>query len=416
MSIDIALGGLFVVVFVQLLTTLYFLYLVTRPSSTTLTDEQSPQVAVLLCLRGNDPYLESCIRALLDQDYPNFQIRIMVDSAQDPAWQVVQRAVEGQPVDRVTVDLLRNPATTCSLKCSSLIQAVRTVDRDVDVIALVDADTMTHRRWLRELVAPLADPRVAVATGSRWYNPVHPTFGTLVRYVWNAAAAVQMACFQIAWGGTLAIRRSAIEQADLLKHWENGFCEDTMLYRLLQQHGLRQVFVPSLLMVNRETCTLPSFTSWATRQMLTTRLYHPSWPGTVLHGFAATVAPLLAIGLLIYSVAHGNFHAVAWLGAGLTLFLGSMLGLLLVTEWFVSRIVSRRDDAMRWPPPATIARLPIAIVATLILHPLALLAALFLRHVRWRGIQYRINGPARIRLEQYVPYSDSPTDESVRSL
>ena len=76
------------------------------------------------------------------------------------------------------------------------------------MVALLDADTIPHRTWLRELVAPLADPRVGAATGNRWYMPAEAGWAGLVRYLWNAAAVVQMYCYGIAWGGTLALKRA----------------------------------------------------------------------------------------------------------------------------------------------------------------------------------------------------------------
>jgi cellulose synthase/poly-beta-1,6-N-acetylglucosamine synthase-like glycosyltransferase len=60
------------------------------------------------------------------------------------------------------------------------------------VLAVIDADAVPHRWWLRDLVAPLSDPRVGVATGNRWYMPEHANWGSLVRYLWNVGAVVQV--------------------------------------------------------------------------------------------------------------------------------------------------------------------------------------------------------------------------------
>ncbi len=58
--------------------------------------------------------------------------------------------------------------------------------------------------------------------------PIASSWGALVRYLWNAAAIVQMYWYEIAWGGTLAVKRKAIEKAGLLERWRHAFCEDTM--------------------------------------------------------------------------------------------------------------------------------------------------------------------------------------------
>ena len=49
------------------------------------------KVAVILCLRGTDPFLPDCIKAILSQDYPSFDLLIVIDNESDPARAVVER-------------------------------------------------------------------------------------------------------------------------------------------------------------------------------------------------------------------------------------------------------------------------------------------------------------------------------------
>ena len=130
-----------------------------------------PKAAVVLCLRGRDPFLEKCLELLLAQDYPDYQLQVVVDSRQDPAWEVAQRLAERHGAERVHLETLDDRRDTCSLKCSSVTQAIERLDGSFQVAALVDADTMPHPGWLRDLAAPLADERVGAATGNRWYMP-----------------------------------------------------------------------------------------------------------------------------------------------------------------------------------------------------------------------------------------------------
>ncbi|HBL44173.1 MAG TPA: glycosyl transferase, partial [Planctomycetaceae bacterium] len=57
------------------------------------------------------------------------------------------------------------------LKNQSLLQGLSEVSEDVDVVAWLDADVVPHRTWLRDLVQPLQDESVGVASGIRWYAP-----------------------------------------------------------------------------------------------------------------------------------------------------------------------------------------------------------------------------------------------------
>lgn len=400
---------------VQVVMSLGFAFVLALAKSKPSPPGQCPKAAVVLSLRGADPSLQACIRGLLNQDYPDFEVRIVVDDDRDPAWDILQRAVDERCASRVVATRLQRAGKRCGLKCSSVVQAIRELDASFEVIALLDTDTAPHRTWLRELVAPLADPKVGMATGSRWYMPDKPNLGSLVRYAWNAAAVVQMYWFEIAWGGTLALKRSAIERADLLAHWERAFCEDTMLFEMLKKHGLRQVFVPTLMMVNRESCTISDFCTWMPRQLLTVRLYHPGWRATVAHGFMFSFVPLLTLGVLLAAVVRQEYASVAWSLAGLFL-LGLVWLPLIPCEWALRRVVGQRDEYTRWLTPAAVVMLPFAMVITVLVYPATLLKAMFTRKVEWRGARYRIDGPWQIHLDEHPPFRDKQSTGKGHSL
>lgn len=368
-----------------------------------------PKAAVVLCLRGSDPFLPDCIEALLDQDYPEYEVKIVVDCREDPAWEIVEEVIERRQATNVEMRPLKEPLSTCGLKCSSLVQAVSGLDESYEVVAQLDADTIPHPTWLRELVAPLADPRVGVSTGNRWYMPGDGTWGALVRYSWNAAAVVQMYLYGIPWGGTLATRAVVFRQSDLLDRWSNAFCEDTMLYQAMKEQGLRVAFVPSLMIVNRESCDLSNFLGFVTRQLLTARLYHPRWGAVVVHGIGTTLAMLSAICLSLAALSVGNYQAAAWAGGGLAVYLAAMPLLLIPMEAVVQSIVRARGESTAWLGGITPLKLA-AIPLTQLVYPVALISAIFLRTVDWRGIRYRINGPFDIRMIEYRPYRSTRED------
>ena len=241
---------------IQGLVTVVFLWVLWHFRRRLPDSRYCPRAAIILCLRGRDPFLEMCLESILKQDYPDYQLRIVIDSRQDPAWQVAQSLADRYGAERVCIEALEERHGTCSLKCSAVVQALERLDESFQVAALVDADTLTHPSWLRELVAPLRDERVAVTTGNRWYMPATGSWGAMVRYLWNAAAVVQMFWDGVCWGGTLAIKRGIFVKGDLLDRWRHALCEDTMLFRWLGKRGMRVKFVPSLMIVNREDCGL----------------------------------------------------------------------------------------------------------------------------------------------------------------
>lgn len=381
------------------------------------SERPTRKAAVVLCLRGTDPFLPDCIRAILSQDYPDFDLLIVIDNENDPARAVVEKCLTDQPADHVQIQILCDRKQTCSLKCSSIIHAVSSLDDSYEVVAQLDADVVPHPTWLAELVAAFDDDRVGAATGNRWYMPDEPSLGALVRHIWNSAAITQMYWYRIPWGGTLAVRTEAIRQAGLLELWSKAFCEDTMLFKQLRRHGRRVRFVPSLMMVNRESSDLPGLTRWISRQLLTSRLYHPSFLATVAHGVAVSLVPLAAFVLLIAATILGRPTAATWCAAGLALFGVSVFLAWPAMEFPVRRIIKRRGEPTRWLTPSKMMLFLIASALTQIVYAVALSRALFRKHFDWRGVTYRIDAPFQIRMLEYRPYSGTnETSENKHSI
>ena len=395
-----------------------FLIALARFRRTLLTDADCPRAAVVLCLRGTDPFLRRCLEAILDQDYPRFELRIVIDHPSDPSHSVVDDVIARHATTNVDVQDLLIPRGDCSLKCSSLVQAITTSDESIEIFAQLDADVIPHRTWLRELATALADPRTAAATGNRWYVPQTTTIGSLVRYCWNAAAVVQMYSYEIAWGGSLGIKASAIREAGLIERWSRAFCEDTMLFRVLSEKGWQTAFVPSLMMINAETCDLGSFRRWVQRQLLTARLYHPRWFAVLLHGWGTTLVPACAVILLVAMVVRQSEFTIGWLAAGLVMYETSLFLLLLPIDWLVRRIARARNERYRRFNFTDLAKLLFAVPLTQLVYPRALLAAMCMRYVEWRGVAYEVSGPWDIRLVQYQPFetADEVSAASTASL
>lgn len=376
-----------------------------------LDDYQCPKALVILCLRGGDPFLSKCIAGLLDQDYPDYQVRFVVDCVDDPAMPVLQSSINVAPSDRYGIEFLDQPLTTCSLKCSSLVQALRYLPASTGFIAQLDADTIPHRSWLRELATGLAPESVGAATGNRWYMPEHRSSGALVRRIWNAAAVVQMYWYGIAWGGTLAIKVDSIRRAGLVDRWQRAFCEDTMLKQQLGSIGQTVAFVPSLIMVNREDCSLLSFYRWVKRQLLTARLYHPSWLAVLGHGISSAVLLLWGWGLCLCLLFLGDWKLAIFVLLSMIIFQICLMSMLPWMERAVVAIIAARDESIHRNAIFSWWEYFCAVWKTQVVYTIALFASQFLGRVEWRGIQYNVLGPWRIEMLGYIPCRASQSDD-----
>lgn len=371
-----------------------------RPAD--VSDEDCPRAAVLLPLRGADPTLADCLRRLCSQDYPDYEIRIVVDSENDPAGDTVEQVIDEMDVKNVRVSHLRGRSETCSLKCSALLQMVGELDESVEAIVLADADLEAPRTWLRELTAPLGDSRVGAAFGNRWFMPPVGRCGSLVRYLLNIVGIGPMCLFQIPWGGSLAIRAASFRKAAIDEQWSRSLVDDVPVGTALKALGLKIKFVPLLMMPNREECSLPHVWSFMPRQLLWTRLYSYGWWLLIL------LAVLLLAGMLggtvllvVAAAATGNWSAAVWAGAGLTFYVGAILAKIAVLEHGVRRIVRSNGEATGWMRSTTPVKLAVLLPLALCVYTAAALRATFTNRVQWRGVTYLIRAPEDIQIVDY---------------
>ncbi len=375
-----------------------------------LPDDECAKAAIILCLRGGDPFLGDCIDGVLQQDYPDFELRMVIDHESDPATEIALAALSRRPTVAARIDFLREPRPTCSLKCSSLCQAVDDLDDSFEIVAFIDADTVAHPTWLRELAGPLANAEVGAATGNRWYMPTRPSIGSMMRYVWNCAAIIQMHALKIAWGGTLAMRRETIDKLELTAKWGRAFCEDTMLFGELRKAGLQLEFVPSLMMTNRESCGVTGCIRWVCRQLLAAKLYHPRWPVVAVHGAATATFPIVALPLLSTAIMKGDVFNVALVALSVAGYVALLAVSLCLIERAVCRVITERGESARWLSPQALLYFVVSSPLLQILYPVALVISQLTRRVNWRGIVYRIHAPFEIEMLEYSPYSSLARD------
>lgn len=359
-----------------------------------------PKAAILLSLRGNDPFLTTCLRNLLAQDYPDFIVQVVIDSETDPAWSAI-RAVRAEGNDaHLFVSVLAMRSTTCSLKNSSVIQAIKNLPDDREVVALVDADAVTHKSWLRELVAPLADPQVGCSTGIRWFAPQDNSLACRIRCYWNLTAASVIHISRTPWGGSMVVRRSVLDSG-LTDEWSRMFCEDAFTTRYLDERGLKVVCVPQATVVNEETTSLLGCIRFVNRQTLIFRLYHRHWRGVVAMIVAATAIRVPHAYYLLQSVMTAD-----WLSAAILFAIYPIIRL--VTQHEAKRLDEAVHQMVATTTGRQIARNPkidaFGFVCTEVLFAASLIYAACARTVEWRGITYRIGGPKDITLLEYRPF------------
>lgn len=389
------------------------LYLRMRHRAANAPSGWTPPASIILCVRGRDPTLPNCLRGIARQDYPDFELVAVFDSAEDPGFRVVE---EFRAKAKIPVRIVIIPKFTgkCGMKCEALIAAMESLDPRRAVVAMIDADSVAAANWLREMIAPLADQSVGAVTGDRWFEP-NGSLASTVRAVWNAAAIVQMNLYRIAWGGSLAIRRETIERLRILDIWRTTFCEDTVLVDLFGKEDLQVVRPRQAVVFNRESIAWRNVHFWIARQLLTVRLHNRKWPLVFGHGLLVGLTLLSCIGFVVVDLALGQSQLAA--------ITASSILLAILINFVLVGLIARENTKILLAQgqifgPTSIAkhwfRWLVAIPLTQIIHFWATLRAFRMKYVIWRGIEYRVSHHG-IEIIRYRPFVDrnAPAAEDV---
>ena len=365
-----------------------------------------PKAAVILPLRGHDPFLSEALRNLACLDYPNFLVYLIVDSETDPAWDAVHLVMKEFP-NRFFASTLTNRRTNCSLKNSSILQAIHLLPTDIEVVAFVDADAIVPTSWLRNLVTPFMDEEIGGTSGIRWFAPTELSCGSYLRCYWNHIAAPMIYSSQIPWGGSMVIRRRILDSG-LADEWSQMFCEDAHTINFLHRNGLKLAYVPQATIVNRENISLFACIQFINRQMLIFRLYNPNWPRLVITILLSALLRITHDLLIVRSL---------WVQDFVTAFLLICCHplILLVTRFetrhldlLVIKTVEEQGQEIRKNPlPGIIGYIGVEIVFLT-----SIFTSLFTRFANWRGICYRIRGPKNIHMLSYAPYASASNPAS----
>jgi Glycosyltransferase like family 2 len=366
-----------------------------RPLPPLIEGADCPPALVILCLRGGDPFLHRSLGLLIDQDYPRYRIRVVVDSPGDEAHQYLRDVFGGSPPAHVEVLTLTERHPTCTYKMSGILFGTQEIPEGTACVALMDGDTVPHRSWLRELATPIVRDGAGVSTGNRWYAPQQLSLGSLCRVWWGASALSLMTLFRIPWGGTMAVRSDLLQDEELRTRLRHAYSEDTTIGQFAVDRGERIEFPPTLVIVNREVIGLRSLFQFDVRQLFAVRLTHHCWPWMALHGLVSSL-------VLSYPLWRQCCQSVSWeADVAFAVYIGAW-GLSEVLQMVsIRRVLATRGERMAgWSEPKRWGYAILALLVLPCLHFIAVLHAATLRRVYWRGVWYRIGGQPPLRVDR----------------
>lgn len=364
-----------------------------------------PAAAVIVPFKGCEVDLQANLNSLFEQDYPDYQLVLVVESEKDPAYGALREAMEGHPQRRAQIVLAGEAPADEGQKVHNQRVALAELEKQQGgeaVWVFADSDAVPGPQWLAELVGPLGQgDKTGVTTGYRWLVPRRAEGRWLC---WSSLASVlnsSVACFygrdeyNHAWGGSMAMRVQTARQGQLLERLKGALSDDYQVSAMCQDLGLRIYFVPRCLVAGPVALSFAELLNFGYRQHVITRIHAPKVfiAGLAFHALYVLGLVSAWAGLAAALIVWPTWWA--WMMPA-----GAMVAVALANQVRSSyrRLALRRALGPQVPDTLRQA-MGLDRWATWLwmsLHALLLARAALGRTIRWRGIRYRLHGPQRI--------------------
>lgn len=199
-----------------------------------------PPVSVLKALHGMEPQLEQNLESFFQQDYPNFEILLAVDTDDDAALPLARSLCAKYPhiPSRVMVTgepPWPNPPAYCFFRMSERAQH--------KILVTSDSDVIVDRPYLREVVAPLLEPKTGMVTcvyrglnrGGFW--SLLDAVGMSVEMTAGVLVANMLEGIKFGLGPTIAVRRDALEAIGGYREIGDYFANDFIMGHKIDAAG-----------------------------------------------------------------------------------------------------------------------------------------------------------------------------------
>ncbi len=328
----------------------------------TTVKDTGPAVLVMIPCRGADIGLKENIISALHQSYRNYEAVAIVDSLEDGSVGVLKRT---------GIRIVRSSSK--SKGRSGKVRAIYTAlssEKGYDVYVILDSDVRVGRKWLSELVAPLADKRIGISTTFPYFKPLRG-FWSRMKMVWGfvGQGLMESNLTRFGWGGSLAFRKGLVSGKKELEYFGSMVSDDIAITRMSKAKGLGIAYCEG---ADATVYCRESFSSlweWSSRQ---------------------TALSIAGDRKVLY-------YGLAFYGANILLFLSGIVLSVLSSPLFLVLLLPFAAEAVKTYQRArdrsagTIA----AFALSQFMYMANLLKASKMRSITWRGRTYDISGEAR---------------------
>ena len=347
-----------------------------------------PAAVVIIPIRGVPDCFPELWATLLAQTYDRWRVMFVVESETDPACAAIKEAMQrSRPPWSIEI-VVAEAATESSQLNRNCLAAIGRLRPEDEVVVFSVADMVPTPECLAQTIHPLNTRDIWFVSAYPFMLPSDSRLSTAV----SCALCESLACIprvpqrsNIAWGGTMALRRQTLETLDLSRWWGSTISNDSTMTRALWEKGGSIFGGRVMLIPSRESFGWIELMRLWRRWYLNARLYLPLyWLGAAVGSLVPIIGWATAVPLAI----EGNLAAIGILGIAVGLHqwratLRRRLRLAL-SPGHDDRVLAWAD---RWGAPAWC-----------VLRAGIIWSVLFMRTVHWAGRVYRIDGPHRIRV------------------
>ncbi len=398
-----------------------------RPDSPPLSEPSAPApsqppVAVILPIKGLDADTRENLAALLQQRYPHYRVLFTVESPTDPVLPLLEEIARNAPASGPKMEtIIAGISATRGQKIHNQHSASHCTTPADEILVFLDADARVPANWLAALVEPLAasdSSAPGATTGFRFYVPENPgqklpdTFVSII----NAAVAALLGpgWRNIAWGGSMAIRRADFFSFGVHDAWQNALSDDYVLSWCVQKKAQRRIqFVPACLVPSAADFSWPGFWEFAARQYKITRICAPGvW-------LAAVTAATLYLLALAYTFIFWLLSVIGVVPAQSLTGRVDHLLLIMFLALYIANILRGwllfQGASAAFPDQAKKLRpllfwYTLGYPATLFVNLLALLKSAFGRTIHWRSVRYLMHNPLKTTVHRTDLPAQTPTE------
>ena len=355
----------------------------------------TPSVSMLKPVRGVDFGSYENFESFCRQEYPDYEVLFAVNDDGDPAVPVIRRIIAEFPERKIRL-LVGAEHLGANRKVNKLARLAREAQNDV--LVLTDGDVRVGPRYLREVVAPLADRQIGAVTC--FYRGIaQKNLGAEIEAVGASSdffAGVLVAGWTegitFALGASIATTKEWLRKMGGFEAIADALADDYELGHRIAKAGGEVVLSREAVWTMYLAQTFRSFWDHQVRWARTVRLCRPlSYVGLLFTQglpwalLAAFVAPAKWIGgvyLLLYSILR---LAMAWT----------------VGIWGVEDEVLRRKI---WLVPLRDA-----------IHFMIWLASFGSNHIRWGNVEYVIRQGRMVPIAGGERAASNPAEDAPRS-